>query len=267
MREGLAKVKVRAATGRERPGEATRPRAISAVPSFGPWLCYTMPDAPPHPGATPRENIACVHCRYNLRGLSGNPLRCPECGQLTHLPYPPELVDAALSEFVGDFEVACGNLVMALFWAIVPLAIFLGPDLSAESILAVALTCAIPVGFHIFFCVRRARRLAGRLGGCRWRRAFTFAGATLLVDLVCSLGIGVTAIAAGRLWYDQPPLRLGVLLQVCFAAVAVGWLVFTICVIVRMHRYRVRLFKPSLLEAAQLRAAELHAERSEKARP
>lgn len=26
------------------------------------------------------EDIFCVHCGYNLRGLSGDPVRCPECG-------------------------------------------------------------------------------------------------------------------------------------------------------------------------------------------
>lgn len=32
-----------------------------------------------------KENIYCLSCGYNLRGLSGDPIRCPECGELNNL--------------------------------------------------------------------------------------------------------------------------------------------------------------------------------------
>ncbi|MFQ5461023.1 MAG: hypothetical protein ACE5E5_00175 [Phycisphaerae bacterium] len=28
-----------------------------------------------------RQDLFCLHCGYNLRGLSGDPRRCPECGR------------------------------------------------------------------------------------------------------------------------------------------------------------------------------------------
>ncbi|MCH7703526.1 MAG: hypothetical protein IIB61_00305 [Planctomycetes bacterium] len=31
------------------------------------------------------ENIYCLQCGYNLRGLSGDPVRCPECGEKNSL--------------------------------------------------------------------------------------------------------------------------------------------------------------------------------------
>ena len=45
-----------------------------------------MPDDPPQP-ATPASpaldrDLYCLTCGYNLRGLSGDPVRCPECGNL-----------------------------------------------------------------------------------------------------------------------------------------------------------------------------------------
>ena len=30
-------------------------------------------------------DLYCLHCGYNLRGLSGDPRRCPECGQFSPL--------------------------------------------------------------------------------------------------------------------------------------------------------------------------------------
>ncbi|MBI5863919.1 MAG: hypothetical protein HZB38_05325 [Planctomycetes bacterium] len=29
------------------------------------------------------SSIRCLHCDYSLRGLDGDPIRCPECGQIT----------------------------------------------------------------------------------------------------------------------------------------------------------------------------------------
>lgn len=31
------------------------------------------------------EDIFCLHCGYNLRGLPGDPIQCPECGGRSEL--------------------------------------------------------------------------------------------------------------------------------------------------------------------------------------
>ena len=40
-----------------------------------------MRDTPSIPEAAATEDLYCLYCGYNLRGLSGDPRRCPECGQ------------------------------------------------------------------------------------------------------------------------------------------------------------------------------------------
>lgn len=41
-----------------------------------------MSDVPPQSGETERnQDVYCLNCEYNLRGLPGDPVRCPECGQ------------------------------------------------------------------------------------------------------------------------------------------------------------------------------------------
>ena len=49
----------------------------------------------PAPQEPINEDLYCLHCAYNLRGLSGNPVRCPECGKLNtrdDLDCPPKMV-------------------------------------------------------------------------------------------------------------------------------------------------------------------------------
>lgn len=47
------------------------------------------------------EDIYCLDCGYNLRGLSGDPIRCPECGHVNDLgavAIPAELIRSALKQ-------------------------------------------------------------------------------------------------------------------------------------------------------------------------
>lgn len=47
------------------------------------------------------ENIYCLQCGYNLRGLSGDPIRCPECGEKNSLglaAIPARYIEKALRD-------------------------------------------------------------------------------------------------------------------------------------------------------------------------
>ena len=47
------------------------------------------------------HDAECLHCSYNLRGLSGDPVRCPECGRLNSradLACPPKMVERRIAK-------------------------------------------------------------------------------------------------------------------------------------------------------------------------
>ena len=50
-----------------------------------------------NPEAAPiAVDLYCPNCEYNLRGLSGDPVRCPECGKASmrkELDYAPRMVE------------------------------------------------------------------------------------------------------------------------------------------------------------------------------
>ncbi len=52
-------------------------------------------------GDNPNQDLYCVQCGYNLRGLSGDPRRCPECGHdnpMSELTIPAEAISRALRQ-------------------------------------------------------------------------------------------------------------------------------------------------------------------------
>jgi len=54
-------------------------------------------------------DLYCLNCGYNLRGLSGDPIRCPECGHLNRLELltlPKELVKKELNK-LGYYPMYC----------------------------------------------------------------------------------------------------------------------------------------------------------------
>lgn len=82
------------------------------------------------------EDLFCLFCGYNLRGLSGNPVRCPECGKhndVRQITVPASMIRAALRrmETAPAACVGCTTALIALaFLASIGaphLLVFLGP--------------------------------------------------------------------------------------------------------------------------------------------
>ena len=74
---------------------------------------------------TIQENIYCLTCGYNLRGLSGDPVRCPECGAQNSLgvvALPAKFIRGALRE-METLPTLCVAQVVGLLLALLFVAV------------------------------------------------------------------------------------------------------------------------------------------------
>ena len=72
----------------------------------------------------------CLNCGYNLRGHSGDPVRCPECGhtnQLADLEVPAELIARALRRMETGAALCGATMCALLYWLLPVLAVMLFP--------------------------------------------------------------------------------------------------------------------------------------------
>lgn len=80
---------------------------------------------PSSPDARLDEDLYCIECGYNLRGLSGDPRRCPECGYdnpLNELIIPARIIrrqmirleSAPTFAFAATLMLALGGLLLIL---------------------------------------------------------------------------------------------------------------------------------------------------------
>src|SRR5262245_63196585 len=61
-----------------------------------------QPDSKPSDSTASRPTIRCLHCDYDLRGLAGDPVRCPECGAYT--AFAAFSARLAIRPKAGDFN-------------------------------------------------------------------------------------------------------------------------------------------------------------------
>jgi hypothetical protein len=74
----------------------------------------SSPEVPAKPDLTDTD-LYCLHCGYNLRGLSGDPRRCPECGNINPMG-DLELPAALISEQLKRMETNPVLCVAAVFF-------------------------------------------------------------------------------------------------------------------------------------------------------
>lgn len=82
-------------------------------------------DKPPFATLIIGEDISCLTCGYNLRGLSGDPVRCPECGELSRIEdarVPAAMVQHVLYR-METAPTACTAMTLAIF-ADIPFVVF-----------------------------------------------------------------------------------------------------------------------------------------------
>lgn len=112
---------------------------------------------PARPAAAPlEEDLFCLGCGYNLRGLSGVMVRCPECGEdndVHELHVPAETIQQALNR-MESAPTTC------VAWA----------GFGATAAVAVALSLTKPGWATLIFCGLVGVAAMGWLGAARWAR-------------------------------------------------------------------------------------------------
>src|SRR5262249_22782403 len=84
-------------------------------------------------------DLYCLACGYNLRGLSGDPRRCPECGHLNpvgDLMVPASEIAKQLTAMETIPVVCVSAIVVILGCVAVPVGMFLSGNSNSETALA-----------------------------------------------------------------------------------------------------------------------------------
>ncbi len=72
---------------------------------------------PSPPTASDDRDLYCLQCGYNLRGLSGDPRRCPECGHLNpmgELELPAALITRQLRDMESSLSLSVAGVLVLL---------------------------------------------------------------------------------------------------------------------------------------------------------
>ena len=78
----------------------------------------------------PNRNLYCFGCGYNLRGLSGDPRRCPECAKLNamaDLEVPAERINRALRRIQTGPALSTSAFVVLFLWLLPTLYVAMFP--------------------------------------------------------------------------------------------------------------------------------------------
>jgi arginyl-tRNA synthetase len=167
------------------------------------------------PPATPLDrDLYCPTCGYNLRGLSGDPIRCPECGR--HMPRSELLGTRESAEYnfkdlviavdiLNVVTVGLGGVVLAA-----PLALGLVGEACALTCLAISAMIGIVPATAAFLEIRRIRREPEWLSALGSYLAATV-GAIYCLPLICVLCAALIHFALPVVGQASPPALVAVI--------------------------------------------------------
>lgn len=173
-------------------------------------------------------DIYCLHCGYNLRGLSGDPRRCPECGNMN-----PIGDSAAISELVAREQMSIDSLHISCLRAffiflfglicVVPLPWFKGDLLDPRPCYLTC--CSILLLVFGPLWVRRVRQFGESCGyRCGWRSWLVKYHLTSL--LLVSLVVGSAFLLVWSPFLVGPRWMMKTGFFISYYAIVVGVLVF-----------------------------------------
>lgn len=160
-----------------------------------------MSDAPPDSEQPPtaysvadaiQTDLFCLNCGYNLRGLSGDPVRCPECAFLNPIG-DVEIPAPIISKQLRRMETAPATSVLGFLFLLPLLGIWAaifqeGPRLDAEPIVYLGVPT---LGALLTWIVGALRFRSSCLGRPGWLAAL------LRYQLVALLLVGVIGVVFG----------------------------------------------------------------------
>lgn len=173
-----------------------------------------------------RSDLYCFKCGYNQRGLSGDPVRCPECGDV-HRRADLEIPAAAIRAALGRLETAPAYNFLGLIgapllaWLVVPVALTRSGDATVAClwVLVFGLMASVP------FTLLHYRRT------CRWRPGWLAAllrfhvGALAMLGLLLGLVFGLYACKDWlERWYVRRSGGESFMLVLLVALLVLVWL-------------------------------------------
>lgn len=167
--------------------------------------------------ATPTDvDVYCLHCGYNLRGLSGDPRRCPECGHFNPMgdvAIPAALISAQLKEMetAPAMCLLCVLIGLASLGGIVWDGLLTPTNRSIGAPLLVLCAGALFVCGLIWFiyCLSFRKSCLGKVG---WSNALLRYHLFGVLTVLVTFGPLFTVITVGvRLAFSPSGLSLGVI--------------------------------------------------------
>lgn len=170
-------------------------------------------------------DLYCLECGYNLRGLAGDPRRCPECGHLNRvedLEVPAKLIRRALRKLESGAAL-CGASAATMLLFVGPLLyVMINPPMARPSILIWVFVATLGGAAMVFYVVGMVhfRRSCGHKSS--WLP--TLLWFTVLACLIAAAGLGaivavVFGIAIAVAMRPAIPFNLQVIARIMVAIV------------------------------------------------